>query len=277
MNLNQHTDKLIDDYDTFIVARAAHYGLLDTAPFGKKNRWHIDPLKRSSGPFLHALQVLDRLTFGPKGMPMDKWIFFAGAELPGVIYGFAIPDEKLSPSERHLLELPDAYRGPVPISMYIAIPMFEDGAWFGHNLASLNRLLPQRHLRHLATITKSLGLAAFKTRQCYGATQWNSQSIGVHTRYGPLDLVTAYTPAHSFAETLSYHFSVDERCLRAAMGDSQAMAELQRPPADIFVSAQKPEDMISLQKRIEAGERFQICDRPEQVGEQAVYPIACLS
>ncbi len=266
-------DKIINKYNTFIVATQAHFAQLDAAPMGLPIRWHIDPLRAAFGPFLHALQVLDRLTFGPKGMPMDKWIFFAGAELPGFIYGFAIPVEELSDDEKSLLEVPDAYRGPVPISMYIAIPMFESGAWFGHNLASLNRLLPQRGLRYLATMTKTLGLAAYKTRECYGATQWNSQSIGVHTRFGPLDLLTAYTPAHSFAETLSYHVSVDAQVLRAAMGDPQVQLP-RRPRADFYIHADRPEEMIALQKRIEAGARFQICDRPAQVGAQAVYPIA---
>ena len=277
MKLHSLNDKILADYDSFVVAIPPHLRALDAAPFGKKTRWQIDPLRVESGPFLHALQVLDRLTFGPKGMPMDKWIFFAGAELPGFIYGFAIPVEDLADDERSLLEVPDDFTGPVPISMYIAIPMFEQGAWFGHNLASLNRLLPRRGLRYLATMTKSLGLAAYKTRECYGATQWSSQSIGVHTRYGALDLVTAYTPAHSFAETLSYHFTVDKNSLRAAMGDEQALAALRRPVADFYVHADQPEEMIALQKRIEAGERFQICDRPEQVGAQAAYPVACIS
>lgn len=274
--LTTKNNKLINEYKTFVVSTPSQFGALNTSPFGLPVTWHINPLKTSSGPFLHALQTLDRLTFGPKGMPMDKWIFFAGAEIPGFIFGFAIPVDELSEVEREILELPDDYTGPMPISMYIAIPMYERGAWFGHNLASLNRILPQRGLHYLAAITKSLGLAAYKTEECFGATQWNSQSIAVHTRYGPLDLVTAYTPAHSFAETLTYHFSVDDNALRAAMGDPKAEAAIHRPESDLLIHADRPEEMIALQYRIEAGERFQICDRPAVLGGNAVYAIATL-
>jgi len=272
--LRTKNDSVLVNYDSYVVGLERSLAHLDDSPFGYNTRWHIDPTRAESGAFLDLLQKLDALTFGPEGMPMDKWVFYNCAELPGFVYGFAMDAEQLDDRERELFAPPPGYKGPVPISMYIAIPMLESGCWLGHNLASLNRTLPERQLGWLATITKAMGIKAYQMQECYGATQWTSRALNVHVRFGDLDLLSAYTPAHSFAETLAYHVSIDDDCLRAAMGDPESETLLKHGTADIYLAADNVRGMKHLQKEIEAGQRYRIVGPASWIGDQGVHPIA---
>ncbi|MGB0589165.1 MAG: hypothetical protein ACPGU1_05745 [Myxococcota bacterium] len=269
--ITTHNDALIQRYGTFLVAPPDSRKLADTAPFGLEVTWHIDPLRAASGTFLDLLQTLDGLTFGPEGMPMDKWVFYDCSELPGFIYGFATPADELSADERTLFGVPDGYTGPVPLSMYIAIPMIEQGAWFGHNLASLNRVLPHRDLHHMGTITKALALKCYRVERFVGATQWTSKALYIHTKFGPLDLLTTYTPAHSIHETLTYAFDVTDNALRTAFGDPSA--SLKRPEPDRHLASDDVAQMKAMQAALESGERFVLCGAAHQDGERLMHPI----
>ena len=268
-------DAILSSYQPYIVATAEHLALADPAPFGIKTEWHFDPTRTSSAVFCDLLQRLDALTFGPEGMPMDKWVFYDCAELPGFIYGFAVPAAQLSAHERELFGLTDDYDGAVPVSMYIAIPMHERGTWFGHNLASLNRTLPDRDLHHLGTITKAIALKAFRVERFVGATQWLSNALYIHTKFGPLELQTAYTPAHSIHETLTYAFDVTDDSLRAAAGDPTVT--LIRPEPTMRLDASDVDAMRELQSHIEAGAQCVLVGPPSQQGEHRSHPIALLS
>lgn len=267
-----YNDALFDVLSPFVVATPHALGAIDPAPFGLATRWHVDPLVADNGPFFRLLQRLDQLTFGPEGMPMDRWVFYECAELPGAIYGFALEAAALTTHERMTLGVGDDYVGPVPFAMYIAIPMRgQPGAFFGHNLASLNRVFPERRLSHLGSITKALALAALRARRFVGATQWTSAALFIHTKFGPLELETAWTPAHSIAETLTYAFDVTELSLRAAAGDPTAL--LARPAPDIYLSADDHAAMIELQRAIEAGERFMLVGPSGLHAGQRRHPI----
>lgn len=263
---------LFETLQTYVVATPSNAECLDRAPFGVPIDVVIDPLRVGSGRFLDRLQRLDVITFGPEGLPMDKWVAFDCAQLPGFTYGFCMPVAALDPREREAFELADDAEGFVPVSTYIAIPMFEDGAWFGHNLASLNRAFPWRSLHHLASITKAMALRAFGCQRFIGATQWTSMALHIHTRFGPLTLDTAYTPAHTKPETLTYSFDVTEESLRAAMGDPEVT--LARPKPDFELDAEDVEGMRRLQRGIESGARFALVDRPRVVEGRVVHPIA---
>ena len=270
--IHTHNDALIQRYGTFLVAPTDSLKLADTSPFGIDLRWHIDPLRAQSGDFLDMLQTLDGLTFGPEGMPMDKWVFYDCSELPGFIYGFATPVDDLSDEERRLFRVPDGYQGPVPLSMYIAIPMVERGHWFGHNLASLNRVLPDRGLHHMGTITKALALKCYRVERFVGATQWTSKALYIHTKFGALDLLTTYTPAHSIHETLTYAFDVSDDALRAAFGDPAVT--LTRPDADMFLASDDVATMKTMQASLEDGERFVLCGAATESHGVFRHPIA---
>ncbi|MFO0747979.1 MAG: hypothetical protein U1F43_20310 [Myxococcota bacterium] len=269
--IKTNNDALFQTYSPFVVATADQLGALDLEPWGLATRWIIDPRHQRHATFFELLQRLDALTFGPEGMPMDKWVFYNCAELPGFIYGFALEHDRLSAHERALMRVPDDYVGPVPFSMYIAIPMREPGAWFGHNLASLNRTFPERQLHQLGTITKSIAMKAYRCESFCGATQWESTALFIHTKFGPLDLHTTYTPAHSIPETLTYAFTVTDDVLRAAAGDPDV--KLPRPPADLWLDAADVAGMQRLQAELEAGQRFQLVGPPSVQAGHRVHPI----
>lgn len=265
-------DGLFEHLQTWAVSTPGNRHLLDPAPFGVPIDAIIDPLRMASAPFLDRLQRLDALCFGPEGMPMDKWVFYNCAELPGFIYGFGIPVEACDPREREAFGLDAQAAGLVPVSVYVAIPMYEKGSWFGHNLSSLNRAFPWRGMHHLASITKAMALKAFRVEHFVGATQWKSNALHIHTRFGPLDLDTTYTPAHSQPETLTYSFAVTDLSLRAAMGDPSAALPVVEP--EFYLDADDVDEMKRLQAEIERGAAYRLVGRPMRAEGRTRHPIA---
>ena len=277
VTLRPRNAALLEAVEPYVVATPFARPHLDLAPFG----WalapeHVlDPLRLRTEPFLALLQRLDVLAFGPEGMPMPRWVFYDCAELPGAIFGLGQRVERLDPDAARLFDVPPGYDGIVPLSMYVAIPMAPAGAWFGHNLSSLGPRLDRRRYRGLGTLTKVLALRVFGVRHFYGATQWDSAALFIHVRFGPLDLMTAYTPAHSEPETLTYHFPVDARVLRAAAGESGVT--LPRPEPTETVRSDDSDHMRALQAAIEAGQRV-VVPGPPRVDASGVFhvPVARL-
>jgi hypothetical protein len=273
-NLHTRNNDIITGMTPFMVATRKHQELLDLCPYGLEIPAEnlIDPTHSKWERFLLLLQTLDQLTFGPEGMPMPRWVFYDCAELPGAIFGFARQIEDLSGPVREALGLHPGETGLMPFSMYIAIPIRPPRVWFGHNLASLNPTFPALGLRGLASITKSLGLKAFRCEQQIGATQWDSDALHIHTRFGPLDLLSAWTPAHSEAATLTYRLNVTDDAIRQAYGDPEV--NIPYPEADFEIEAGDEEAMQKLQHRIEAGEEFVVAGPPRRHGRHRRVPIA---
>lgn len=249
----------------FVVATPPHQECFDMAPLGRSiaEAHRFDPLHTRSAPFLARLERLDRLAFGPEGMPMPRWLFFDGAELPGAIVGLGIAVEALDEAQRRFLEIgPAEESGLVPLAMYIAIPMLEAGAFFGHNLASVGRQLPGAPLRGLGSLAKAIGLATLRCTKQLGATQWDSAALHVHTRLGPLELITAWTPAHSEPWTLTYSVDIDEDGLwRLAGGSAPEAGEAER-----WIERDDHRAMRELQEELEAGAGWAIVGRPSPRG-----------
>lgn len=274
---------LLNELVPYIVATPANLRMLDQAPFGLQTPPEnvIDPLRLESAIFLDLLHKLDGLTFGPEGMPMPKWVFYDCSELPGAIYGLARPAATVWPKVRELFALPADYAGLVPVSMYVAIPMPKRGVWFGHNLSSLApvfrrmKLLDDLDLAGLGSLTKGLALKCFAVEQFWGATQWLSKALYIHAKFGPLALQTAYTPAHSEHETLTYGFTVTDASLRSSMGDPTIT--LPRPPVLRWIDGHDIAAMKSLQSEIEAGARYCIPQAPRPLPNDGVeVPVAYL-
>ena len=182
MRAHTNNDEGLDRLEAFLVSDPANAEWFDFEPFGfaieRENR--IDPTRLDAEAFLDRLCSLDALTFGPEGMPMPRWLFYEASALPGGIFGFAIRAERLEGPVRERLRVPARAGGLVPLSMYIAIPADPPGVWYGHNLASLNRVAPELGLSGLATITKAVGLRCFRCAEQLGATQWASRALHVH-------------------------------------------------------------------------------------------------
>lgn len=264
---------VVQELTPFVVVPEMGQPRLNFSPFGLTvpTRYRIDPLRLENAAFCHQLQQLDGRTFGPEGMPMDRWVFFDCCYMPGAIFGFGRPIDTMSEHAREVLGVPDGYKGLVPYSMYIAIPMANSGAWMGHNLASISPLLPEEGLKSLGTITKALGLKCFGTKIFFGATQWASRALWVHQKFGPLAIHTAYTPAHSEAQTLTYGFDVSDDALLGAIGDPNIQFE--RPAPDLWIRSGDVDAMVALQDRIESGESFVVPSAPRKDDDGMHVPV----
>ena len=74
-----------------VIAPQNRFGI-DYSPYGLgiKSQNVIDPTHSKSERFCDLLLTLDAITFGPEGMPMDKWVFYDICYMPGVVFGFGI-------------------------------------------------------------------------------------------------------------------------------------------------------------------------------------------
>lgn len=273
--LRPENPRLLQGLLPYAVVTRENQPHFDLCPFGLQiEPAHvIDPLHTAAAPFLERLEILDAATFGPEGMPMPRWVFFDGAELPGGIVGLARPAEALSARARALFRLPEGATGLVPLSMFIAIPTHQPGEWMGHNLASLGPMLPDARLGGLASYSKALGLAVFRAERQVGVTQWNSVALAVHTRLGPLELLTAWTPAHSEPWSLTYRAQITEAALRSLAREPGAA--LPRPEPERWIHSDDHAAMQALQAQIEAGARYVVTGRPRILDhERLEVPVA---
>ena len=244
--------------ESFLVTWPGNHPALDLSPFGVEiaegRRYTATSLR--SRDLVDGLHRLDALTFGDQEMLMPRWVLFDCGAFPGVVYGFGRSAGALPAEVRAHYGVLDRGEVFVPLSMWVAIRGAEDGAWFGHNLSSASRLLrgPDR-LPGLATLTKALGIALTRARRQYGATQWDSPSIRLHLRFGDLHLCSAFTPAHTHPETLSYRIDVDEARLHACLGDDFHRAV---PSADRILDAGDSAGILALQHELESGARWRI-------------------
>jgi hypothetical protein len=257
---------LLDRLEPFVVARPASLTRMNLRPFGVPvaEGARIDPLHRRAAPLLDRLARLDAVAFGPSGMSMPRWVFYDCAELPGGIVGLGARAGRASSDARAMLEVPEGYSDIVPYAMYIAIPTLEPGVWVGHNLATVAGRVEGVALRGLGGLTKALALKVFGASAQIGVTQWSSPALHVHARLGPLELLTAWTPAHSEPASLTYRAAVDDQALRSLARDPSGSVE--RPPADAWIDSADHAALRALQDRIEGGERLRVVGPPRPFG-----------
>jgi len=246
---------------------------LGDAPLGiavaRQHRY--DPHRVESGDFLHALQRLDELTFGPVGMTMPRWVFYDCAEVPGGIFGFGRRADALPDWLRRALDVPPAYDGLVPLSMYVAIPMLAPGAWHTYTLCTINEVAPGAAPANLGVLTEAAGVSIFQVGCAYGATQWRSPKLEVHCRFGPLELLTAWTPAHSDPATATFRYPVGRERIDAALARDAILPS--SSPGMEWIDCDDPEALQALQRRLEAGEKLELLSGAVSEGSFSRAPI----
>jgi len=268
--------EILETCDPYLVTHRGNLDALDLAPFGVaiSPQHQFFPTSTSSALVVDGLARLDAVTFGSHDMKMPRWVLFDCGQFPGVVFGFG----------RRAADLPDQLRsvyevdGPnhagrfVPLSMWIAIPCAENGAWFAHNLASANLVAREQLLPGLGTLTKTLGVRLTRCRRQYGATQWDNASLRIHSSLGQMMLCSAWTPTHSRPDTLVYSIDVDARCLVAPLlgghGRSASKGDLEIDPGD-------HDALRSLDQRIEAGAILRVVDVTSADGGQRVWLSSC--
>lgn len=265
----RYTD-LLERITPYVVTYPGNLSELDLCPWeiGLQEQQRISCLSIDHEWFFDLLHKLDGLTFGPTGMSMAKWVFFDCGEMPGAIIGFALPAAALPKRVRDAFELPGGFDRIVPVSMFIAIPAIRRGFWFAHNLSSISGLLG-RDYRGLGLLTKVIGLKVMKISHLFGVTQWNSIAMNIHLQIADLQLESAYTPAHTFKNSLTYRTTLTDDILRRSLSGVRRKAD----QWDFLLPADDERFSISLQRKIEKGERFRIVGRAIQEKDQTFFPI----
>ena len=249
--------RILESCDPFIISYSENWPHLDLAPFGVSisESHRFTATRLASRNVINGLHHLDAVTFGDQNMLMPRWVLFDCGEFPGIVFGFGRKAKDLPSYARTVYEVGHRDDAFVPLSMWVAIPCAEPRAWFGHNLSSANLILKGNDaLPGLALLTKALGVKITRCKKQYGATQWSSPSIGLHLKLGDMEVLSAYTPAHTHPETLAYCIDVDDATL---LGNFQG-ARARAPQGERLLAATDSAAIRALHDEIEAGSRWQI-------------------
>lgn len=272
---------ILQDCEPFLIANPWIVPDLNLKPLGVEippaNLLH--PQERRHGPFLSMLQLLDKLTFGPFGMEMPSWVFYDCAVMPGAVFGMAIRAHKLEEWAREAMGVPPEYDGLVPVSQFIAIPMLAGFAhqaqvshtWLLYTLESLNQVSPGIAPAGILKLTLALGLQVFPIQTLYGTTQWRSPKLKIYADLGPLELVTAYTPAHSLPRTLSFKIQLREMNRQTLLASPRVHPGA--PPPNTLLDVDDVDALKSLQKQLEAGTQVQVVGHTMEHGAHVRVPL----
>lgn len=215
-----------------------------------------NPLEMDQVSFADRILDLESKAFGPSGLAMPRWVFYDCAIVPGFVAGFAQKTSALSPAVRNVLQVDDGDDW-TPLSLFIIIPtMAKDGEWVAHNLCSINSLLPkQDQFYGIGFLSKAFGLWYANVKTCCGMTQWASPAVRLHSHFGDFEILTSYTPVHSYSRTLTYRVKVDISTWSSFFTKKPTDDFLERyKPSGIQVDPKDDQSLIDLQRRLERKE-----------------------
>jgi len=277
--------RILDRCEPYLIATREIAGALDTSPLGvpvpAANR--IDPTERKHADFLAMLRLVDSLTFGPFGMVMPPWVFYDCAVMPGAVFGLATRRSGLEPWALEALRVPAGYDGLIPLSVFIAIPMAvghskaarangePPPAWLLYTCDSMNDPSPGMGPAGMLTLTLALGLRVFPIRTLYGTTQWRSLKLRAYADLGPLELVTAYTPAHSLPRTFTFRTPIDEARLAPLLIGPRTHPLA--PPPNVLLDVDDVSQLMHVQAELEAGVSYVLVDEPDASGTFVTAPL----
>lgn len=214
-----------------------------------------DPLRMDEVGFTDQILTLESRAFASTNLAMPRWVFYDCAVVPGLVAGFAIRQSKASRELREILQ-PARQAEWLPISLFIVIPAVARGEWVAHNLCSVNSLLPSdQSIYGLGFLTKAFGLWYANVQYLCGFTQWARPAMRLHTHYGDFEVLTAYTPSHSYARTVTYRMVTDPKEWKRFFSRERAPDfDSKYEYAGFMVNPVDDESLKSFQRRLEAGE-----------------------
>lgn len=169
----------------------------------------FNPFKMADVPFADSILSLESQAFKVNQMITSRWVFYDCGLMPGLVVGFAYETAQLPESLRAVLKVNEDLKW-TPISLFIIIPSMSPREWVAHNLCSANVLLEKEDRYYgLGFLTKAFGLWHANINTCCGMTQWGSPAMSLHSYYGELEILTAYTPIHNYPKTFTYRFKVN--------------------------------------------------------------------
>lgn len=213
-----------------------------------------DPLVMEEVDFADQILRLETRAFAATNMPMPRWVFYDCAIMPGFVAGYALHHSKATKEMLDILQ-PAASTEWLPISLFISIPAMAPGEWVAHNLCSLNALLPkEQSIYGLGFLTKAFALWYANIGTLCGITQWASPAVRLHTHYGDFEVLTAYTPVHSYARTLTYRMQTDTKEWKRFFSHEQAADFFAKyEDAGFTVDPKSDESLKSFQRKLEDG------------------------
>lgn len=214
-----------------------------------------NPLDLAELDFANTIYHIEAKAFGPSNMEMPRWVFYDCAVIPGFVAGFAMKTEALPPAIRKVMPT-DLKTEWTPLSLFIIIPTMAKGQWVAHNLCAVNSMLDEKdRLYGLGFLSKAFGLWYANVESCLGMTQWGSPALKLHTHYGHMQVVTAYTPVHSHAKTVTYRVEVDAHAWEQFFTREPDLAFLEKYQlSGLSVNPLDSGSMIDLHQRIMQGE-----------------------
>ncbi len=269
---------IFDRCEPFLIAHRGILEHLERTPMGIHipDANIIDPQLRRYEGMLGMMRLVDRLTFGPFGMQMPDWVFYDCAVMPGAVFGLGMRVERLEPWALEAMQVPVGYDGLVPVTQFIAIPMLEGFAghddlishtWLMYSMGGINQVSPGMAPPGVFKLTLVMGLSVFPVKILYGTTQWRSPKLAVYVDLGPIELVTAYTPAHSLPRTLSFRIPIQQDQLGSVLASPRVSPRA--PPPNAVLDLDNVAELAALQQDIEAGWQVQVVGHPTDYGAHA--------
>jgi hypothetical protein len=214
----------------------------ELVPYVYATEWNLECLDLDIG-FERNIEILDfadpehetfaqlwlksnQLAFGGlKDMGMPNWVFVDCAIMSFAAIGFMLPAGEVPQKIHDEIDIPDDYDGWVPVSEYSVCPSVEERTVAGFSLHSRIEGLG------IGTRTKAFGLHAADVEYQTGVTQYRSNALKVHTRFGPMELLVHQPAVHEHSQhSFSYRLHVPSQRDLASMarGDQKSVTE----PAD---------------------------------------------
>ncbi len=226
--------------------------------FSKHHVIYKNPLNMDEVKFADRILRLESKAFSGTNMAMPRWVFYDCAIVPGFVAGFAAKKTALTAKVLEALEVDLAEDEVwVPLSLFIIIPtMSQKGEWVAHNLCSVNSLLKKEDQFHgIGFVSKAFGLWYANVRTCCGMTQWTSPSVKLHANYGEFEVLTSFTPVHTYARTLTYRLKViPEQWDRFLTKVDKLKIRPNLEYAGFDVDPEDEASLIRFQRRLEKGE-----------------------
>ena len=258
-------------YQPYIIARPEilEHLNLKAMGFDFADAQIINPLLRKNAAFVGLVHRLHSLVCGPFGMPMESWVQYDCSLIPGITFGFGHPTEALSPALRAGLEVEEDYSGLVPFSLGIAIPLPDRTNWEFFSLGSLNQVAAGAGPAGLNRLTLALGTAMLDLPELTAVLRWRSHLLTVFAGLGPLRLVTAWTPAHDYPDTITILVQVDDEARERLLRGVEVIEKM----VDEYIDADDTDAMQRLQQQIETGAEIYILGPPHDQGTRLMVPI----
>lgn len=213
---------------------------LDTSPFGVK----VDYRAAEQHPDLvERYRSANALAF-PGELTLPGWVLSDLYLLPGAI-GLLLCRASLLdvPTRKRLGLAPD---DEAIAAAYLAAPTVVPRAFVGVSLLSLVPKIVA------GAWVKALTLRMLGARRLRGVAQWANPSVRVHTRMGPIRVVSAVPGTHEFrAKSFVYESDLSDEARWTA-----AMARRASPMAAQKIRATDEAALAALLARAEAGERI---------------------